>query len=182
MHLEDLLHCLFMGGILKPLWLHGRWNVLGEDEENIIIAHEVCRASKKASIAILNRNIKTVILGLGSWEGHQEWLVPWLQAVKHAKVYGSLWLARLLPPWRPAEIWLLAESRRFCMSGPLIASLPCTSGQLRWRHLLCLQPGISPKFFPFQTQYSVALPRHWQFSVARPAGVPCSLEASHPFP
>jgi hypothetical protein len=61
-------------------------NILSKDERNIVVANEVSRAFKEASGAIFNRNRKTVILGLGSWESRQAWLLCWLQAVQQAKV------------------------------------------------------------------------------------------------
>jgi hypothetical protein len=87
--LEDLLRGLFMAGLREASFGYmDDVNMLGEDEEDIIIADWVCRAFEEASGAILNRNRKTVILGLGSWEGCQEWPLPWLQAAQHAKLYG----------------------------------------------------------------------------------------------
>ncbi len=53
-----------------------------------------------------------VTLGLGFWEGHQEWPLTWLQAAQHAKVYGvivasqfAITPGRLLGPhhWRHQE-------------------------------------------------------------------------------
>jgi hypothetical protein len=41
-----------------------------------------------ASGALLNRNRKTLILGLGSWAGRQDWPLPWLQAATSIKVLG----------------------------------------------------------------------------------------------
>jgi hypothetical protein len=38
--------------------------------------------------ALLNRNRKTLILGLGSWAGRQDWPLPWLQAATFIKVLG----------------------------------------------------------------------------------------------
>jgi hypothetical protein len=87
--LEDCIRGLFMGVIREASFGYmDDVNVLGEDEEDIIIADEVCRAFEEASGAILIRNRKTVVLGLGSWEGRQEWPLPWLQAAQQAKVYG----------------------------------------------------------------------------------------------
>jgi hypothetical protein len=66
--LEDLIRGLFMGGIREASFGYmDDVNVLSEDEEDIVIADSVCRAFKEASGAILNRNRKTVVLGLGSW-------------------------------------------------------------------------------------------------------------------
>ena len=89
--LEAVLRGLFVGGIKEAsLGYMDDVNILGEEESDIVRADEVCRAFEAASGAILNRNRKTVVLGLGSWEGRQEWPLPWLQAVLHAKVYGVM--------------------------------------------------------------------------------------------
>ncbi len=42
----------------------------------------------EASAALLNRNRKTMILGLRSWAGRQDWLLPWLQLATSIKVLG----------------------------------------------------------------------------------------------
>jgi hypothetical protein len=65
-------------------------NELGEDENDIVLTDQICRAFEAASGAILNRNRKTVILGLGSWAGRRDWPLPWLQAVDQAKVLGVM--------------------------------------------------------------------------------------------
>jgi hypothetical protein len=63
-------------------------NELGEDDNHIVLTDQICRAFEAASGAILNRNRKTVVLGLGSWAGRRDWPLPWLQAVDQAKVLG----------------------------------------------------------------------------------------------
>ncbi len=63
--LERLLRGLFMGGLCEAtLSYMDDVNELGEDEQDILITDELCRAFEAASGAILNRNRKTVILGL----------------------------------------------------------------------------------------------------------------------
>ncbi len=87
--LERFLRGLFMGGLRKAtLSYMDDVNELGEDEQDILVTDELCRAFEAASGAILNRNRKTVILGLGSWAGRRDWPLPWLQAVDQAKVFG----------------------------------------------------------------------------------------------
>jgi hypothetical protein len=63
-------------------------NELGEDVEDITLTDEICRAFEAASGAILNRNCKTSILGLGSWAGRQDWPLPWLRAAPSVKAFG----------------------------------------------------------------------------------------------
>ncbi len=80
--LECCLQGLFMGGLREAtLSYMDDVNELGEDEKDILVTDEVCRAFEAALGAILNRNRKTVILGLGSWAGRRDWPLPWLQAV-----------------------------------------------------------------------------------------------------
>jgi hypothetical protein len=62
--------------------------ILGDDLRDISKADLICRRFEAASGAILNRNRKTVILGLGTWAGRQEWPLPWLQAASPVKVLG----------------------------------------------------------------------------------------------
>jgi hypothetical protein len=87
--LEHFLRGLFMGGLQEAtLSYMDDVNELGEDEQDILVTDELCRAFEAASGAILNPNRKTVILGLGSWAGRRDWPLPWLQAVDQAKVSG----------------------------------------------------------------------------------------------
>jgi hypothetical protein len=77
----------------------------------------VCRAFEVASGSILNTNLKTVILGLGSREGRQIWSLPWLQAVQQAKVYGVIVAPSSLPPCKgyqkPCILTLIFESKKY---------------------------------------------------------------------
>jgi hypothetical protein len=41
------------------------------------IADELCQAFEVVFGAILNHNRKMVVLGLGSWASHHDWLLPW---------------------------------------------------------------------------------------------------------
>ncbi len=87
--LERFLRGLFMGGLREAtLSYMDDVNELCEEEQDILVTDELCRAFEAASGAILNRNRKTVILGLGSWAGGRDWPLPWLQAVDQAKVFG----------------------------------------------------------------------------------------------
>ena len=62
--------------------------ILGDDLRDISRTDRICRRFEAASGAILNRNRKTVVLGLGTWAGRQEWPLPWLQAASPVKVLG----------------------------------------------------------------------------------------------
>jgi hypothetical protein len=63
-------------------------NEVGEHDEDIVLMDEVCRSFEAASGAILNRNCKSVILGLGAWASCQDWPLPWLQVATSFKAFG----------------------------------------------------------------------------------------------
>jgi hypothetical protein len=62
--------------------------VLGSHLSDIIMVDSITLDFEAASGALLNRNRKTLILGLGSWAGRQDWPLPWLQAATSIKVLG----------------------------------------------------------------------------------------------
>ncbi len=47
-----------------------------------------CRDFEAASGALLNRNRKTTIMGLGSWGDRQDWPLQWILASTSVKVLG----------------------------------------------------------------------------------------------
>ena len=63
-------------------------DVLSDDLRDILTTDRLCREFEAASGALLNRNRKSVILGLGSWAGRMDWPLSWLQAVTSVKVLG----------------------------------------------------------------------------------------------
>ncbi len=46
-------------------------NILSEDDTDITVVNKICRDFEEASSDILNRNYKTALVDLGSWEGPQ---------------------------------------------------------------------------------------------------------------
>ena len=62
--------------------------VLGDDLQDIVRVDLACRDFEAASGALLNRNRKTTIIGLGSWAGRQDWPLQWILAADHVKVLG----------------------------------------------------------------------------------------------
>ena len=62
--------------------------VLGDDLQDIIRVDLACRDFEAASGALLNRNRKTTIIGLGSWAGRQDWPLQWILASTSVKVLG----------------------------------------------------------------------------------------------
>lgn len=63
-------------------------DIFGESERDILVADTLCGMFERISGAILNRNRKSAILGLGSWAGKKEWPLQWLSAPGTMKVFG----------------------------------------------------------------------------------------------
>jgi hypothetical protein len=66
---------------------------LGTDEADFLKLDEAVRDFEAVSGAILNRNRKSVIVGLGEWEGRADWPLPWIHTAPNVKVYGFLFSA-----------------------------------------------------------------------------------------
>ena len=62
--------------------------VLGSHLSDISRVNVITLAFEAAAGALLNRNRKTLILGLGSWAGRQDWPLDWLQSAPSIKVLG----------------------------------------------------------------------------------------------
>ncbi len=134
--LERRLHGLFMGLIREAsIGYMDDINELGEDDNDIVLTDQICRAFEAVSGAILNRNRKTVVLGLGSWAGRQDWPLPWLQAVDQAKVLGVV----VTPVFATSvsASWEMVASgvERVLLEWPLAACLPFARGPGPWRPL-----------------------------------------------
>jgi len=67
--------------------------VLSEDEADLPRLDSAVRDFELASGAILNRNRKSMILGLGSWEARSVWPLPWIHSSLEVKVYGVIMTA-----------------------------------------------------------------------------------------
>ena len=63
-------------------------SALGSDPRDIIVLDRVTKDFELVSGAILNRNCKSVIVGLGTWAGRQDWPLPWLEVVDGVKIFG----------------------------------------------------------------------------------------------
>ncbi len=61
---------------------------LGDKLADIIQTDLICRSLEAASGAFLNRNRKTIIIGLGSWVGRRDWPLDWLHNADSVKVLG----------------------------------------------------------------------------------------------
>ena len=87
--LEASLRGLRMAGIREASFSYmDDVEVLGNEMRDILTTDSLCRNFEAASGAILNRNRKTVIIGLGSWAGRLDWPLAWLQAAASVKVLG----------------------------------------------------------------------------------------------
>ena len=64
--------------------------LLSEEEEDLVIFDQVMKAYEKQSGAMLSRSKKSVVMGLGLWEGKSDWPkeVPWLRPVQQMKIFG----------------------------------------------------------------------------------------------
>jgi len=62
--------------------------ILSDAEADFVTCDEAVSIFEAASGAILNRNRKSVVVGLGSWAGRQDWPLPWLEAATSVKLYG----------------------------------------------------------------------------------------------
>jgi hypothetical protein len=62
--------------------------VLGSHLSDITRVDTITLAFEAAAGALLNRNRKTLVLGLGSWAGRQDWPLDWLQTAPSIKVLG----------------------------------------------------------------------------------------------
>ena len=59
-------------------------------EQQLIELDEIFRKFEGMSGAILNRDMKTKILGLGKWKEKEDWVLPWIQTVKKLKSLGFI--------------------------------------------------------------------------------------------
>jgi hypothetical protein len=87
--LEAVLSGLRVANIREASFGHmDNVQVLGDDLQDIVRVDLACRDFEAASGALLNRNRKTTIIGLGSWAGRQDWPLQWNLASTSVKVLG----------------------------------------------------------------------------------------------
>ena len=63
-------------------------NVCFQDEEDLIKVDIIFRKFEAMSGAILCRDIKTKVMGLGLWKDKVDWVLPWVKVVKKMKIFG----------------------------------------------------------------------------------------------
>ena len=62
--------------------------LLVDTEQDILEADRAFKVFEKCSGALLSRTSKSKVMGLGSWQGRQNWPLPWLQTRSELKVFG----------------------------------------------------------------------------------------------
>jgi len=81
-------------------------DIIGQSDEDLLLANTICGQFEAMSGAILNRNRKSAVLGLGTWAGRTEWPLPWLNSPPTLKVFGVQFAATLhdttLATWEEA--------------------------------------------------------------------------------
>ena len=65
-------------------------NILTDDPEDFHVMSEVLTQFEQFSGAILSRNMKCKVLGLGNWSNRDQWPLPWLTTVKSVKIYSII--------------------------------------------------------------------------------------------
>jgi hypothetical protein len=85
----QVLHGLRVGPFLETaLGYVDDVATLGNTDQDLVVLDEIMAAFERASGAILNRNRKSVVVGLGTWESREDWPIPWLQVTQEVKLYG----------------------------------------------------------------------------------------------
>ena len=63
-------------------------NIMSKNARDLVVVDEAVRKFESFSGAILSRNKKCQIIGLGSWEDRVTWPLDYLKTVKEIKVFG----------------------------------------------------------------------------------------------
>ena len=87
--LQSLLNGLRFAGLREAsLGYVDDVSVLSSKTSDLLVMDEVVSQYEAASGAILNRNRKSAVLGLGSWAGRTDWPLQWIHAANSIKLYG----------------------------------------------------------------------------------------------
>ena len=65
-------------------------NICIQNEEDLIKVDEIFLKFEEMSGAILNRDSKTKIMGIGDWKGADRWVLPWIKTVPSLKIFGII--------------------------------------------------------------------------------------------
>ena len=63
-------------------------NFVGEKLSDLLIIDEIFCNFETVSGAILSRTQKSKVMGLGTWQGKQDWPLPWMKVVPMIKMFG----------------------------------------------------------------------------------------------
>ena len=64
--------------------------VVATTDLDFITINKIIIAFEQVSGAILNRDRKSKVLGLGAWKDRAVWPLPWLFSVPHIKIFGFI--------------------------------------------------------------------------------------------
>ena len=91
LYLERHLVGLFMSGIPQSVESYcDDVNLVTEDLLDLVRTDTAIRKFEAMSGAILSRNNKCKVLGLGAWESKYDWPLPYVQCVDEIKMFGIL--------------------------------------------------------------------------------------------
>ena len=91
LYLERHLSGLFMSGIPQSVESYcDDVNLVTEDLLDLVKTDTAIQKFEAMSGAILSRNNKCKVLGLGMWESKQDWPLPYVQSVDEIKMFGIL--------------------------------------------------------------------------------------------
>jgi hypothetical protein len=62
--------------------------IMVEKDEDLVMADIIFRKFESFAGAILNRSTKSKIMGLGGFQGRQDWPLPWLKVEISLKIFG----------------------------------------------------------------------------------------------
>ena len=65
-------------------------NLCIESEEDLLIVDEIFTKFEDLSGAILNRDYKTKIMGIGEWVGKVDWCLPWIKVEPSLRIFGII--------------------------------------------------------------------------------------------
>ena len=87
---EKLVGLCFFNFVEKDTTYMDDIQILSEEEEDLVTFDSIMRKFEKQSGAMLSRNKKSLVMGLGQWQGKEDWPaeVPWLRPVTQMKVLG----------------------------------------------------------------------------------------------
>jgi len=97
--LSTLLHqlpAISVGAAMESVFAYvDDVDIMGQSEADLLLVDTICRQFEAMSGAILNRNRKSAVLGLGAWAGRHEWPLQWLASPPTLKVFGVNFAASL---------------------------------------------------------------------------------------